>query len=432
MAAGSLKGSFGYGGTGCAWSNCMSTTPSGMVQMIFDGVRNDPTVVTPTGDSPEERFQLAMRFIAKGLRDNRHRSEFATAANYYSLFAMAKAFRLAVDTDGAGNLVADPIVMIDDVAGDANPPFDWYRNDPATPTAASPMGVARLLISRQAAGGNWPNSTWTDSLATAYAIIVLSPTIFELGPSATCSAVPAVAGTGDTVNFDGSLSVHNDPFGTISSYKWDFLDGTPAITNPAPNATVSHTFTTLGTYNVVLTVTDQNGLTASSSCPVTVIDGNRPPIANAGGPYNFCAGSPMVLDASGSIDPDGDPLSFLWDLTNPLNFTNPEGTTALFNATSKLSTLAPGTYQIGLRVSDNHAHSTSVFPNITIHPADNPQFCNTPPVLAMPANITTPATSGAGAIVEFEVTATDAQDGPLTPACTAVLGRNVRARRDDG
>ena len=171
------------------------------------------------------------------------------------------------------------------------------------------MGVARLLISRQAAGGNWPDSTWADSLATAYSIIVLSPTIFELGPSAACSAVPPVAGTGDTVNFDGSLSVHNDPFGTIASYTWDFLDGSPAITNPAPNATVSHTFSALGTYNVVLTVTDQNGLTASSSCPVTVIDGNRPPIANAGGPYNFCAGSPMVLNASGSIDPDGDPLT---------------------------------------------------------------------------------------------------------------------------
>ena len=94
----------------------------------------------------------------------------------------------------------------------------------------------------------------------------------------------------------------------------------------------------------------------------------------------------------------------------------------LFNATTQLSTLSPGTYQIGLRVSDNHAHSTSIFPNINIHAADNPQFCNTPPVLMLPANITTPATSGAGAEVEFEVTATDAQDAPLTPACTAASG----------
>ena len=36
--------------------------------------------------------------------------------------------------------------------------------------------------------------------------------------------------------------------------------------------------------------------------------------------------------------------------------------------------------------------------------------------------MTTPATSGAGAEVEFEVTATDAQDGALTPACTAASG----------
>jgi VCBS repeat-containing protein len=419
MSATAARGRLGYTSSGCAWSNCMSTTPSGMVQMIFDGVKNDPAAAAGTD---EERFQLALKYIAKGMRNAWHTSEYASAANYYSLFAMAKAFRLAINDDGSGNLVPAPVTIIDDAAG-GDPPFDWYRNDPVTPTAASPRGVARLLISKQAAAGNWPNAgSWNGSLATAYAVIVLSPTIFELAPAAFCSATPSIVGTGDPVTFDGSASVHNDPFSKIVSYSWDFLDGSAIVTNPAPNATVNHTFAALGNYNVLLTVTDQNGLTASTSCPVQVIAGNLPPTANAGGPYNFCAGSPMILDASLSTDPEGGPLSFQWDLTNPLNFTGAEGTTALFDATSRLSLLPPGTYQIGLKVTDDHTLSTAVFPNITIHAADNPQFCNTPPELTVPADIVTPATGPDGAVVEFEVTAVDAQDDDLTPVCTPPSG----------
>ena len=41
---------------------------------------------------------------------------------------------------------------------------------------------------------------------------------------------------------------------------------------------------------------------------------NSPPIADAGGPYTGFESSPVTLDASGSYDPDGDPLLFNWDL----------------------------------------------------------------------------------------------------------------------
>src|SRR5207302_10674124 len=121
----------------------------------------------------------------------------------------------------------------------------------------------------------------------------------------------------------------------------------------------SHTFMNLGTYNVQLTVADQNGITASTSCPVNVIQGNLPPTAKAGGPYNFCVGSPMILDGTQSVDPEGAALAYAWDLSSPLNFSNPESTSGVFDATAALASRAPGTYAIGLRVTDDHQQSNA-------------------------------------------------------------------------
>ena len=46
----------------------------------------------------------------------------------------------------------------------------------------------------------------------------------------------------------------------------------------------------------------------------------------------------------------------------------------------------------------------------------------TTPVVTVPANITTPATSPAGAVVTYTATANDDRDGPLTPTCTPASG----------
>lgn len=40
---------------------------------------------------------------------------------------------------------------------------------------------------------------------------------------------------------------------------------------------------------------------------------NEPPVADAGGPYIGYEGTPVLLDASGSYDPDNDPLFYNWD-----------------------------------------------------------------------------------------------------------------------
>ena len=183
---------------------------------------------------------------------------------------------------------------------------------------------------------------------------------------------------------------------------------------------------------MVLTVTDQNGITASASCPVQVIEGNLPPAANPGGPYNFCVAKPMVLDASGSTDPEGGALSYAWDLGLPLNFSPVDSTAVTFDAASAFATAVPGTYQIALRVTDDHGHATSVFPNITIHAASDPAFCNAPPELFVPANLTTHGDQRGGRGGDVHGDRQRFQRWSADAVMHAGVRLDVRDRHDDG
>ena len=81
-------------------------------------------------------------------------------------------------------------------------------------------------------------------------------------PTATITG-PSTATTGAAVSFSGAGSTDAD--GTIASYAWNFGDGTTGT-----GASVSHTFSTAGSFTVRLTVTDNAGATATRDLVVTV------------------------------------------------------------------------------------------------------------------------------------------------------------------
>ena len=74
---------------------------------------------------------------------------------------------------------------------------------------------------------------------------------------------------------------------------------------------------------------------------------NEPPVAEAGGPYSVYRGESVELDGTGSSDPDGDPLTYEWDLDDNGSFET-TGATPDFSAVG----LDEGDYTVTLKVCD--------------------------------------------------------------------------------
>ncbi len=88
---------------------------------------------------------------------------------------------------------------------------------------------------------------------------------------------------------------------------------------------------------------------------------NEAPVAQANGPYSVDEGSSITLDATGSSDPDGDALSYAWDLDNDLTYETP-GITATFSAAE-----GPASLTVGLQVTDEHGLQSLSTASVTVN-----------------------------------------------------------------
>ena len=120
------------------------------------------------------------------------------------------------------------------------------------------------------AAGTYPIKLTVTDNQGATGTITKSVTV-TAPPPANVSPVAAFTSTtnGLTANLDGSTS--SDPDGTIASYTWDFGDNASDT-----GKTVSHPYLTAGTYQVKLTVADNQGATNSVTKPVTVTNPATP------------------------------------------------------------------------------------------------------------------------------------------------------------
>jgi len=98
-----------------------------------------------------------------------------------------------------------------------------------------------------------------------------SPITLNQSPTASFTANPTSGVAPLEVTFNASNS--SDPDGNIISYAWDFKDG-----NTGSGQTVNHTFSSTGSYNVELIVTDNEGATDSATKTITVTEPITPSV----------------------------------------------------------------------------------------------------------------------------------------------------------
>ncbi|SDF27016.1 PKD repeat-containing protein [Blastococcus aurantiacus] len=197
---------------------------------------------------------------------------------------------LRVDVDGAGSADADGSVVS----------HDWDFGDGSTGTGAT------ASHDYTAAGTYTVRLTVTDddgATATAEREVTVTAPRVNQAPTAAFTSTA----TDLSVVVDGAASA--DPDGTVSSYAWDFGDGTTAT-----GATASHAYTAGGTYTVRLTVTDDDGATAVVERAVLV---GAPPlamdaferevasgfgVAQVGGAWTLSGGAASVSGGVGHLD----------------------------------------------------------------------------------------------------------------------------------
>jgi PKD repeat protein len=238
-------------------------------------------------------------------------------------------------------------------------------------------------------GTNTVTMTVTDDdgatdTADATKTVLTQPPINQ-DPVASFTESAEIVFTGEVIQFNASDSY--DPDATIASYSWNFGDSTTES-----GVTVFHSYSDDGTYIVTLTVTDNEGATDTTQATKTVL--NRQPVAfftESAEMVNTCV--VIDFDASGSHDPDGAIMGYLWDFGD-------ENTAVGIEVDHIYQD--DGVYTVTLTVIDDDGTSGTS--------ASTKHILNRPPIAAFAENATTVNT---GEVIHFDASDSYDPDGTI-------------------
>lgn len=245
----------------------------------------------------------------------------------------------AITMNGAGSSDAD---------GDPLS-YSWDFGDGTTGTGPTPSHV-------YAASGSYTitlvvNDGFIDSTSVTTTAIVenRAPTANAGGPYTSYRNTP--------VTFAGSGT---DPDGDALSFGWSFGDGSTG-TGPSP----THSYSSLGSYPVVLVVNDGEVNSNPASTTVTIL--NQSPVANAGPDQTVRKETTVRLNGTGSSDPDGTIASYRWRQVSGTTVRLRNASTAIaeFRAPEP-RTKTPITLVFELLVTDNNGGTATDQVTITV------------------------------------------------------------------
>jgi len=194
--------------------------------------------------------------------------------------------------------------------------------------------------------------------------------------SATTNQPPAVsAGADITIKLPtdsigiNSTSEDFNVGGSIQSYQWTQLSGPAATLSDLTAQNLSITDMVAGTYVFSITVTDNDGATASDQVSVFVLPAalNLPPVVSAGADINVRL--PLAdpkIHITGTVTDDGTSFTLQWQKISgaPVTLTS-DNTLDL-----QVENLAQGTYVFRLTATDDQGLTNSDDVKVTVYPPD--------------------------------------------------------------
>jgi PKD repeat protein len=220
-------------------------------------------------------------------------------------------------------------------------------------------------------------------------------TVTNRAPVSSFTATPTSANKGQLVSFDGSGST--DPDGTVVKYEWD-LDGNGTFeTSTGTTPTTSRSYSSAGTVEAKLRVTDDKGATSVSA--KTIVVTLVPPTASfTATPNPVDTGTSVGFNGAGSTDTDGTVVKYEWDLDGNGTYETSTGTTA----TTSRSYSASGPVEVKLRVTDDDGQTATTSRTVTVN--------NRPPV---PSFTVSPSPANTRQTVTLNGSASTDPDGTI-------------------
>jgi PKD repeat protein len=161
---------------------------------------------------------------------------------------------------------------------------------------------------------------------------------------------PATPSAYTNVTFDASSSTDD---GTIASYAWDFGDA-----GAASGVTATHQFRLAGNYVVTLTVTDDRGMSASTTQTVAVTASLAPTADFVFSPTSPTVNEDVLFNAATSRAATGRYLvSYQWNMGSGA---------ARSGMTVTKSYDVPGTYNVTLTVTDDVGQTATSTRSVTV------------------------------------------------------------------
>ena len=286
-----------------------------------------------------------------------------------------------VAVDDSDSTVVDTAVVVDVLANDTDPDTDTLT------VSAVTQGANGTVVNNTTNVTYTPNALWTGIDTFTYEASDSDGGFDTATVTVTVSAAannpPVAVDDSDSTVVDTAVVVDvlaNDSDPDTDSLSVDSVtqgaDG--SVVNNTTNVTYTPNASWTGIDTFTYTVADGNGGFDTATVTVTVT-ANLAPTAVAGGPYGIAEGDDdLVLDGSGSSDPDLDTLTYRWDLNNDLTYGDVTGV----NPTVTWATLGifgidddGGPLTIGLEVDDGNGNTATDTAQLTV--------TNTPPIISV-------------------------------------------------